>query len=239
LSVTQIGPIFAFWTFSLCLSRRRSRVRVPSLPSQVSVTLTASDSGGSGVKETRYAIGTDPTATTSSPIYDPAAKPVLSTGQKISYLSIDQAGNVESAKRSATVTAPPPPTPPAATPNPTLALAPNASSRLGQLLLDKRGITLQVSCGSTACAATARGTVRLDKKLVGALTGPTRPTPIPASRTITLTLKSTIALRRKVRKALKARKAKAATITITATFTTPDSTTSTRTLTIQVRRLRH
>jgi hypothetical protein len=61
----------------------------------VSVTLNATD-GGSGVATTYYETGTSPaTPTTSSPVYDPAHKPVLGDGQKISYFSVDVAGNAE------------------------------------------------------------------------------------------------------------------------------------------------
>ena len=63
----------------------------------VTVTLSASDTGGSGVDETYYT--TDGSApSTSSPIYDSSSKPVLSSdGQTIKYFSTDEAGNFESA----------------------------------------------------------------------------------------------------------------------------------------------
>jgi hypothetical protein len=59
------------------------------------VTLTATDTGGSGIDKTYYTTdGSEPT--TSSPVYNPASKPVLtSDGQKISYFSTDKAGNAE------------------------------------------------------------------------------------------------------------------------------------------------
>src|SRR5207248_2916388 len=59
----------------------------------VTVTLTASDTGGSGVDKTYYTTdGSEPT--TSSPVYNPASKPVLtSDGQVITYFSTDKAGN--------------------------------------------------------------------------------------------------------------------------------------------------
>jgi hypothetical protein len=56
----------------------------------VEVTLTASDPD-SGVDGTRYEIDGIPTG--SSPVYDPASKPVLGNGQRISYFSVDEVGN--------------------------------------------------------------------------------------------------------------------------------------------------
>jgi Ca2+-binding RTX toxin-like protein len=64
----------------------------------VTVTLTASDPD-SGVDKTRYAI--DGTPTGSSPIYDPASKPVLQDGQTISYFSVDKVGNTSATRTSA------------------------------------------------------------------------------------------------------------------------------------------
>ena len=63
----------------------------------MTVTLSASDTGGSGVDETYYT--TDGSApSTSSPIYNSSSKPVLtSDGQTIKYFSTDKAGNEESA----------------------------------------------------------------------------------------------------------------------------------------------
>ena len=71
----------------------------------VSITLTATDgAGGSGVDKTYYEIGSSPaTPTTSSAVYDPAAKPVLQDGERIAYLSVDVAGNAETPHTSAAV----------------------------------------------------------------------------------------------------------------------------------------
>jgi hypothetical protein len=67
----------------------------------VTVTLTADDSGGSGVDATYYEVGTDPAEpTSSSPVYDPAHKPTLGNGERIKYFSVDEAGNAETAKTS-------------------------------------------------------------------------------------------------------------------------------------------
>ena len=92
-------------------------VSAASKSSAVTVTLSATDSGGSGVDETYYTIGTTPTQpTTSSTVYDPARKPTLSNGQKIRYFSLDQVGNAETDKTSlaAAVSSPQPATAPAA-----------------------------------------------------------------------------------------------------------------------------
>ena len=57
----------------------------------VTVTLTAADTGGSGVAQTHYT--TDGTApTTASPTYDAGSKPVLTNGQRIKYFSVDDFG---------------------------------------------------------------------------------------------------------------------------------------------------
>src|SRR5437588_827209 len=62
----------------------------------VTVTLTATDTGGSGVDKTYYTTnGSAPT--TASSVYDATNKPVLtSDGQVINYFSTDKAGNAES-----------------------------------------------------------------------------------------------------------------------------------------------
>ena len=68
------------------------------------VTLSASDSGGSGLAQTYYTTGVTPaTPTTASAVYDPASKPVLTDGERISYFSTDGAGNSEAVKTSAAV----------------------------------------------------------------------------------------------------------------------------------------
>jgi hypothetical protein len=65
----------------------------------VSVTLTASDTGGSGLGQTYYTTDGS-TPTTSSSVYDPAHKPSLGDGQMIKYFSTDVAGNLETMKTS-------------------------------------------------------------------------------------------------------------------------------------------
>jgi Ca2+-binding RTX toxin-like protein len=65
--------------------------------SNVTVTLTATDPD-SGVDETRYEI--DGTPSGSSPVYDPASRPVLQNGQTISYFSVDEVGNTSATKTS-------------------------------------------------------------------------------------------------------------------------------------------
>lgn len=63
------------------------------------VTLSPTDTGGSGLDETYYTIGqSPPEPTTSSSVYDPANKPVLSGGDEIRYFSVDVAGNEEGVK---------------------------------------------------------------------------------------------------------------------------------------------
>lgn len=68
----------------------------------VTVTLSATDAGGSGVKEIRYTKGTTPSEpTVSSTLYDPASKPTLVNGEKIRYFAVDNAGNAEAPHTSA------------------------------------------------------------------------------------------------------------------------------------------
>jgi len=73
--------------------------------STVTVTLSAADeAGGSGVAHTYYTVGASPaTPTTLSTTYDPLTKPVLTNGQRISYFSVDAAGNAETVKTSRAV----------------------------------------------------------------------------------------------------------------------------------------
>src|SRR5436305_2548705 len=67
----------------------------------VTVTLTAADTGGAGVDKTYYETGgSPPDPTTSSSVYDPASKPALTNGERIKYLSTDNAGNAEPVKTS-------------------------------------------------------------------------------------------------------------------------------------------
>src|SRR5439155_920205 len=67
----------------------------------MTVTLSASDTGGSTVDKTFYT--TDGSApTTSSSVYDAENKPVLtSDGQAIKYFSTDKAGNEETVHSAA------------------------------------------------------------------------------------------------------------------------------------------
>jgi hypothetical protein len=69
------------------------------------ITLTASDTGGSGVASTRYLVGADPAdpaVPANDPLrYDAADKPTLHDGERIRYSTSDHAGNVETARTSA------------------------------------------------------------------------------------------------------------------------------------------
>jgi hypothetical protein len=70
------------------------------------VRLTATDAG-SGVAATYYTVGADPAPpTTASAVYDPAAPPVLTDGERIRYFSVDAAGNAEAPRSSLTLQAP-------------------------------------------------------------------------------------------------------------------------------------
>ena len=68
----------------------------------VSVTLSATDSGGSGLDKTYYTKGVSPAdPTAASSVYNGAAKPTLANGERIKYFSTDVAGNAEAVKTSA------------------------------------------------------------------------------------------------------------------------------------------
>jgi alpha-tubulin suppressor-like RCC1 family protein len=68
----------------------------------VAVTLTATDTDGSGVDKTYYTKGVSPAGpTTSSPVYDATSKPTLGDGEQIKYFSTDQVANQETVKSSA------------------------------------------------------------------------------------------------------------------------------------------
>ncbi|WP_415839281.1 beta strand repeat-containing protein, partial [Nocardioides zeicaulis] len=73
---------------------------VPTGPrnAPVPVTLTADDTGGSGIREIRYAVGTAPGTPTT--LYNPACKPTLGNGESIRYFAVDNAGNAETAHTS-------------------------------------------------------------------------------------------------------------------------------------------
>ncbi len=67
--------------------------------SEQPVTLTATDTGGSGLDKTYYTTdGTTPT--TGSSVYSASTKPTLANGQSIKYFSTDAAGNAEPVKTS-------------------------------------------------------------------------------------------------------------------------------------------
>jgi len=69
-------------------------------PAPVTVTLTAADAQ-SGVDATYYTVGASPaTPTTASAEYDPASKPILDDGERISYLSVDEVGHAEAVRTS-------------------------------------------------------------------------------------------------------------------------------------------
>ena len=58
------------------------------------VTLLAADTSGSGIAAIYYTTGATPaTPDTSSPVYDPASKPKLADGERISFFAADIAGN--------------------------------------------------------------------------------------------------------------------------------------------------
>ena len=62
----------------------------------VAVTLTATDTGGSGVKAIHFTTGTNPpTPTLASAVYDDEHPPALDNAEQIRYFAVDNAGNAE------------------------------------------------------------------------------------------------------------------------------------------------
>jgi hypothetical protein len=102
----------------------------------VTVTLTAADTGGSGLADTWFTTdGSDPRVATNAARkrYSATVRPVLDNGQQVRYSSTDTAGNAEAVKvsRAATVTGgtttpttPSTPATPASAPTPSPAPAP-------------------------------------------------------------------------------------------------------------------
>lgn len=134
------------------------------------VTLTAGDTGGSGLKEIRYVIGapgTTPPGGTGGTVYDPAAKPTLAGGQVIAYSAVDVAGNVASGVSRAAVVTAPGAAPAAGGPSATLVATRPAFARGSTAKLLAGGKQLQVAlrCASRPCEAVVR--IQLGKTVVG------------------------------------------------------------------------
>jgi hypothetical protein len=136
---------------------------------------------------------------------------------------------------------PPPASPPAGAPFvppavavPSLAVD-GATARARQLLLDKRTLSVRLSCGSATCRTVTTGSVTLGGRTAGRLG--TATTTIPAGASVVVGLPSTRALRDRVRRALRGGRTTRAVVRITATFTIAGQPAQRRTLTITVRRL--
>jgi len=104
----NVGPATGPLTYVIdkAAPTTRDNVGAGFSASDVTVTLTALDGAGTGVKETWYTTdGSEPSLADnpSRRLYDPASKPTLAEGQAIRYFSIDNAGNAEAVKSSAAV----------------------------------------------------------------------------------------------------------------------------------------
>jgi hypothetical protein len=93
------GPVGAYdYTIDKVAPKTSDDVGTAPVRAGTPVILSRSDGTGSGVAETWYTLnGSDPSndANPARRLYDPASGPVLADGQKITYYSIDQAGNEE------------------------------------------------------------------------------------------------------------------------------------------------
>ena len=164
------------------------------------------------------------------------------TSQTYTLRVATEGGAAETAPRSFT-TAPAPPAPivqpaPLRPPKPSLSLAVGRGRAAGQLLLSRRSVTLYVRCGGVACSVKGTGEVRAGSRRLGRLTFPATGLLLGADARGKVRIRSSAALRRKVRAAL-ARSPKApARIVLTVTFTGADGTAVTKVLSIKVRRLR-
>jgi hypothetical protein len=188
----------------------------------VPVTLSASDAQ-SGVARTYYTVGVAPAApTTASAVYSPAAKPTLGDGERISYFSVDEAGNAEVAKTSGAavvgVDAPSVPVTP-----PDTVVPPQAPKvTLGKLVAPKlatlraKGLPVPLAClGTCKVTLSLRVTGKVAKQLGLAKTARKPVVVGTGSGSIaTATRRVTVTLTRAARKALKRPRSVAATLTI-------------------------
>ena len=134
----------------------------------------------------------------------------------------------------------PSPTPkPAGPSGPTLSLNLNLrkGQTAGQLLLDRRTITLFIRCGNVACTATATGVVRSGKKILGRLAAPRKPVSLGANRPGSIKVISSKPLRDKVRAYLRRYPKRKVVMVLSAIFVGADGTRVTRSETIRLRRL--
>jgi hypothetical protein len=141
----------------------------------VTVTLTATDGAGSGVDKTYYTTGTSPaTPTTISSVYSSASKPTLSDGEKISYFSVDEAGNAEAVKTSDAAkvdTAAPVVTLASPADGATTGGSPTFSGVAGTATRDVSTVTIKVYAGATA-TGTALQTLTATAGAGGAYSAP-------------------------------------------------------------------
>ncbi len=122
---------------------------------------------------------------------------------------------------------------------PTLSItAGGGSRRAGQLLLNRRTITLFVRCGDAACTATASGYVTIGKRRFGTLGAPRQPLALGAHTEGQVKLRSSLKLRRAVRHHLRRHRKARAVIHLRGVFVDSAGTTITKRLSVKVRRLK-
>ena len=121
---------------------------------------------------------------------------------------------------------------------PSLSLSVGRGKAGGQLLLSRRSVSLFVRCGGVPCSVNGSGRVRSGRRVLGRLAFPKGSLLLAADTRGTIRIRSSAALRRRVRAFLVRRPKARVTIELTATFTGADGTAVTKTLTIRVRRLK-
>ena len=136
---------------------------------------------------------------------------------------------------SATATPSPSPTP---DDEPSLTLDVGKGRTAGQLLLDRRTITLFVRCGDVACSATATGIVKKGKRTFGRLAAPREPLSLGANEQGAVRLRSSRKLRAKVRRFLNRRPKAKVIMTLSGRFEGADGAIIERSVRVRVRRLK-
>ncbi len=123
-------------------------------------------------------------------------------------------------------------------PTPTFAVPAGGTKKKGQLLLDRKTITVSVRCGDVACGATASGYVTIGKTRYGTLAAPKKALRLDAYERGQITVTANRRLRQRVRRFLERHPKAVAKVHLKAVFVDADGTKVTKRATIKVRRLK-